>query len=454
VQAQDKQDKTKSYKTSPYTPAMASLGIVRVLVATFVIFLVTVALVKFFIPRNIIKGTLLESVAASSTATLTATTTKAKRLGESATHAWIDGTPILQVGINFCSACEEALGPGQGVTCVICGRCSHRYHTTRVEREHACKNVSLPKGGVELNGQILAEHQWAEGNLPLGATCNICKKPVGSTPRLSDFRCLWCRVAVHSHCRSRLAPVCNVGPIPQFVIDPRWVSPVRSRVVSNSPNAKKTRTVRTPRAFRSVQEKYSVSIPPKTATGLQPQPLLAFINPKSGQQDGPMILRFFYSALNPIQVVDLSREKPQDTLDMFVNILGQCRIVVCGGDGTISWILNLLQDMKLEKEPGLAILPLGTGNDLSRVLGWGGGHAGESLDDILFQLKFSTPREMDRWRVTIQSKKAGFWSGSAPKTVFMSNYLSVGCDADIALNFHSTREQNPGLFKSRFLNKV
>ena len=36
----------------------------------------------------------------------------------------------------------------------------------------------------------------------------------------------------------------------------------------------------------------------------------------------------------------------------------------------------------------------------------------------------------------------------------MNNYLGVGCDAGVALNFHRQRETKPELFTSRLINKV
>lgn len=42
-----------------------------------------------------------------------------------------------------------------------------------------------------------------------------------------------------------------------------------------------------------------------------------------------------------------------------------------GGDGTVAWVLNTIREMKLKPEPLVSIFPLGTGNDLSRSLGWG-----------------------------------------------------------------------------------
>ncbi len=46
--------------------------------------------------------------------------------------------------------------------------------------------------------------------------------------------------------------------------------------------------------------------------------------------------------------------------------------VVCGGDGTVMWVVTELASFNIDpmKVP-LAIIPLGTGNDFSQNIGWG-----------------------------------------------------------------------------------
>ena len=44
------------------------------------------------------------------------------------------------------------------------------------------------------------------------------------------------------------------------------------------------------------------------------------------------------------------------------------KILACGGDGTIGSVINFMKLNDMNNPVG--ILPLGTGNDLSRVFGW------------------------------------------------------------------------------------
>lgn len=179
-------------------------------------------------------------------------------------------------------------------------------------------------------------------------------------------------------------------------------------------------------------------------------PLLVFVNSRSGSQQGLILKMQLRSLLNPIQVWDLADGDPEKVLKSF-SVFSRLRLLVCGGDGTVSWIISALDKMKLEKWPPIAILPLGTGNDLARVHGWGSGYANESLLQILNQVQESYVSLLDRWTLTIDPKKRQ--KKELEKKPF-TNYMSIGMDALSALQVHNLRENSPHMFFARAVNKV
>lgn len=96
-------------------------------------------------------------------------------------------------------------------------------------------------------------------------------------------------------------------------------------------------------------------------------------------------MKQLYRQLNPLQVIDLLDEG-LSKLMLFLKV-ENLKILVAGGDGTISTVIDYIKQHIPEWKdamPGIAILPLGTGNDLSRSLGWGGNIEN---DDLVKHLK-------------------------------------------------------------------
>ena len=133
-------------------------------------------------------------------------------------------------------------------------------------------------------------------------------------------------------------------------------------------------------------------------------PLLVFVNSRSGGQLGGYLFHQLRQNLNPLQVVDLHKTDPKVALRQFCD-LPRVRILVCGGDGTVAWILQTMESLtEIDPKPPVGILPLGTGNDLARVLGWGGGFNNDLISELLLQCLEAHPAILDRWEVAITPK--------------------------------------------------
>lgn len=131
------------------------------------------------------------------------------------------------------------------------------------------------------------------------------------------------------------------------------------------------------------------------------------------------------------QVFDLSGDSKPEVGLSFFNEVPHFRILVCGGDGSVGWVLDEIDKRNYESPPPVAILPSGTGNDLARVLLWGGGYGAVErqggLSTILHHIDHAAVTMLDRWLITITEKTSlqPAETGIDPKVItkFMNNYI-------------------------------
>jgi hypothetical protein len=120
-------------------------------------------------------------------------------------------------------------------------------------------------------------------------------------------------------------------------------------------------------------------------------PLLCFVNPKSGGYQGVQTLANLRPLLNPLQIFDVHKCDCVAVLRAF-SVFPRLRVLVAGGDGTVAAIINASLSLDSDKRPPIAILPLGTGNDLARTLGWGGAADTDSLASYLVEVGSAVPQ--------------------------------------------------------------
>ncbi|XP_011351823.2 diacylglycerol kinase eta isoform X1 [Ooceraea biroi] len=274
---------------------------------------------------------------------------------------------------TYCNVCKDAL---HGVTShgLSCEVCKYKVHKRcYLKALNNCKWTTLASIGKDIiedqDGNITMPHQWMEGNLPVSSKCSVCEKTCGSVLRLQDWRCLWCRATIHTACRPAISIRCPLGSVKLSVVPPTALHSIGSD-----------------EAWEAVRP-----------TGCSP--LLVFVNSKSGDNQGFKFLRRFKQILNPAQVFDLMKGGPGPGLRLFRHF-DPFRILVCSGDGSIGWVLSEIDRLGMHNQCRVGVLPLGTGNDLSRVLGWGSSCDDDThLPQLLERYEKASIKMLDRWSI-------------------------------------------------------
>ncbi|EYB88831.1 hypothetical protein Y032_0241g3396 [Ancylostoma ceylanicum] len=271
--------------------------------------------------------------------------------------------------------------------------------------------------------------------------------------------CSWCKESYHlKNCftREKLEETCDRGQLREMVVPPNWILRLPSRHRNKHKQAPNRQSRKPTRQF---------IVKPNDWCGGPSQPLLVFVNPKSGGNKGSKALHTLCWLLNPRQVFDITSLKgPKFGLEVFRKVITQLRLLVCGGDGTVGWVLQTLDTLNWPAYPPMAIMPLGTGNDLARCMGWGGVFSDEPMSQLLQAiLHETTVTHLDRWRIDVEPNEASpldstdelseAVQSSLPLTV-MNNYFSIGADAHVALQFHHSRSANPQMLNSRLKNRI
>ncbi|XP_008979600.1 diacylglycerol kinase gamma isoform X6 [Callithrix jacchus] len=304
-------------------------------------------------------------------------------------------------------------------------------------------------------------HAWTMKHFKKPTYCNFCHIMLMGV-RKQGLCCTYCKYTVHERCVSRnipgcvktyskakrsgefhrkceLSTLCDGGELRDHILLPTSICPVtRDRPSGKSDGCAS--------AKGELVMQYKIIPTPGT------HPLLVLVNPKSGGRQGERILRKFHYLLNPKQVFNLDNGGPTPGLNFFRDA-PDFRVLACGGDGTVGWILDCIDKANFAKHPPVAVLPLGTGNDLARCLRWGGGYEGGSLTKILKDIEQSPLVMLDRWHLEVIPREEVENGDQVPYSI-MNNYFSIGVDASIAHRFHVMREKHPEKFNSRMKNKL
>ncbi|CAF1137129.1 unnamed protein product [Adineta ricciae] len=407
---------------------------------------------------------------------------------KSTSHCWLPYLSKKMSSSRLCACllCQKSQlrSDSSFVECPTCSLIVHSAHLSELtEADTYSDQCSLPPcrssfmdDSITDDNTTYDQHCWSPIS-NLSKPCTYCKNKklkTNSNGRHDQemleagFVCMWCSRHCHRLCWENIKNdannnQCDYGEFGNIIVRPQWLH----------------RATNNPCRFQACMSKS----PDANDNSLAP--VIFFVNKLSGGQKGQEFYRTLVRLLNPRQVFLLEDDSTVTQALEIYSSLHNARVCICGGDGTVGWILSHLVDRfpSLTNLPA-GICPLGTGNDLSRVLGWGNEYTSARLFKTLTEIARAHPVALDRWKIhletldpdasdvefgTIHRSRFSFRehpkfirnaelpvydNHRAPINSFFFNYISFGLDAAVVMDFHARRTRDPSEFTSPFKNKL
>lgn len=170
--------------------------------------------------------------------------------------------------------------------------------------------------------------------------------------------------------------------------------------------------------------------------------LVFVINPTSGGRHGGRLATRLAATCPPDTVHHLRGADLPRLIGRLEAAALPAAVVACGGDGTASAVAGALLAARA-RHTALGVIPLGTGNDLARVLGWRPFTGEADLAPRLAALAGAGERRLDGWRLAGPGVDRAWF-----------NYWSIGADARVAHRFDRLRRRRPWLLRSPAINRA
>ncbi|XP_064794485.1 diacylglycerol kinase iota isoform X3 [Oncorhynchus masou masou] len=379
-------------------------------------------------------------------------------------HLWLETScsgELCYLGEDTCVLKTAKSAPRR--KCAVCKIVVHTACIEQLDKINFRCKPTFREGGSRCLRDNMLRHHWVHRRRQEGK-CRQCGKSFQQkffhSKEIVAISCSWCKQAFHNKVTCfqlhQIEEPCSLGAHAGVIVPPSWIIKVRKPQSSfkNSTRRKKRTSFKRRTSKKGTDESKWRPFMLKPLPSPLMKPVLVFVNPKSGGNQGTKVLQMFMWILNPRQVFDLSQGGLREALELYRKV-PNLRILACGGDGTVGWILSALDELGMTPHPPVAVLPLGTGNDLARTLNWGGGYTDEPVSKVLCQVEDGSVVQLDRWNLHVERSPAQPEEGTQklPLNVF-NNYFSLGFDAHVTLEFHESREANPEKFNSRFRNKM